>query len=128
MNPQIRISPELSHLAFCVADLDFRKRISRGPDRDLIEIMEGFMSITAIPSVLAPVSNATATAVNPPANPAPPPQQPAATDAEDTVQLTEAQRVYQLYNQGQPVSQIALTLSLPLAAVNSYLNLTTTGG
>jgi len=86
------------------------------------------MSITAIPSVLAPAATAATATANPPANPAPPAQQPAPTAAEDTVQLTEAQRVYQLYNRGQPVSQIALTLSLPLAAVNSYLNLTKTGG
>jgi DNA-binding NarL/FixJ family response regulator len=41
----------------------------------------------------------------------------------DTVQLSVAQQVYQLYNQGQKVSEIASTLSLTVAAVNSYLNL-----
>jgi DNA-binding NarL/FixJ family response regulator len=39
----------------------------------------------------------------------------------DTVRLTEAQRVYQLYNQGQAVSQIASNLSLTENAVNGYL-------
>jgi DNA-binding CsgD family transcriptional regulator len=47
--------------------------------------------------------------------------------AADTVQLTEAQQVYQLYNQGQRVSQIASSLSLSQAAVNGYLNLSTGG-
>jgi DNA-binding NarL/FixJ family response regulator len=42
----------------------------------------------------------------------------------DTVQLTVAQQVYQLYNQGQQVSQIAADLNLSVAAVNSYLNVT----
>jgi DNA-binding NarL/FixJ family response regulator len=54
-------------------------------------------------------------------------QQPVANAGEDTVQLTEAQQVYQLYNQGQRVSQIASSLSLTEAAVNSYLNLSATG-
>jgi len=41
----------------------------------------------------------------------------------DTVQLSEAERVYQLHDQGQPVSQIANSLSLSVAAVNSYLEI-----
>jgi DNA-binding NarL/FixJ family response regulator len=53
--------------------------------------------------------------------------QPVANAGGDTVQLTEAQQVYQLYNQGQRVSQIAANLSLTQAAVNSYLNLSATG-
>ena len=53
--------------------------------------------------------------------------QPSANAGGDTVQLTEAQHVYQLYNQGQRVSQIASSLSLTEAAVNSYLNLSATG-
>jgi DNA-binding NarL/FixJ family response regulator len=51
------------------------------------------------------------------------PQQQPATRGSDTVQLTEAQQVYQLYNQGYQVTQIASTLSLSVAAVNSYLNI-----
>jgi DNA-binding transcriptional regulator LsrR (DeoR family) len=43
------------------------------------------------------------------------------------VQLTAAQQVYQLYNQGQTVSQIASSLSLTEAVVNGYLNVTSTG-
>jgi DNA-binding NarL/FixJ family response regulator len=45
----------------------------------------------------------------------------------DTVQLTVAQQVYQLYNQGQQVPQIAVSLNLSVAAVNSYLNLSNSG-
>jgi|HubBroStandDraft_6_1064221.scaffolds.fasta_scaffold253383_2 DNA-binding NarL/FixJ family response regulator len=49
-------------------------------------------------------------------NPQPPPPPPA-----DTVQLSEAQQVYQLYNQGQTASQIATSLSLSVSEVNIYL-------
>jgi DNA-binding CsgD family transcriptional regulator len=45
----------------------------------------------------------------------------------DTVELTEAQRVFALYNQGQPISQIAQTLSLSVDQVNSYLNISNSG-
>jgi DNA-binding NarL/FixJ family response regulator len=41
----------------------------------------------------------------------------------DHVNLSETQQVYQLYNQGQKVSQIASNLSLSVEAVNSYLNI-----
>jgi DNA-binding NarL/FixJ family response regulator len=54
-------------------------------------------------------------------------QQQPTTTASDTVQLTESQQVYQLYNQGFQVSQIASSLSLTVAAVNSYLNISTSG-
>lgn len=55
--------------------------------------------------------------------PAPTPKvQPVAKAGVDTVQLTVAQQVYQLYNQGQQVSQIATSLSLSESQVNSYLN------
>jgi DNA-binding NarL/FixJ family response regulator len=47
---------------------------------------------------------------------------PSSNVAVDTVTLTEAEQVYQLYNQGQSVSQIASSLSLSEAAVNQYLN------
>jgi DNA-binding NarL/FixJ family response regulator len=49
--------------------------------------------------------------------------QPAASSTGYTVQLSEAQQVYQLYNQGQQVSQIAATLNLSVAAVNTYLGI-----
>jgi DNA-binding NarL/FixJ family response regulator len=41
----------------------------------------------------------------------------AANVATDTVQLTEAQQVYQLFNQGQSVSQISSSLGLSVASV-----------
>jgi DNA-binding NarL/FixJ family response regulator len=39
----------------------------------------------------------------------------------DTVQLSQAQRVLQLHDQGETVSQIAAGLDLSVAAVNGYL-------
>jgi DNA-binding NarL/FixJ family response regulator len=44
----------------------------------------------------------------------------------DTVRLSESQQVYQLYNQGQRISQIAANLSLTVSAVNSYLGISDT--
>jgi len=49
-------------------------------------------------------------------------------DSAYSVQLTEAQQVYQLYNQGQAVSQIATSLSLTVDTVNSYLDISGTTG
>jgi DNA-binding CsgD family transcriptional regulator len=46
-----------------------------------------------------------------------------ASNSADTVQLTEAEQVYVLYIQGQSVAQIANALSLPVAVVDNYLNL-----
>jgi DNA-binding NarL/FixJ family response regulator len=81
--------------------------------------MGGFMSISvssalATASVAATPSTSTAQRVQQPTN-----QQTA--NSADTVKLTEAQQVDQLYNQGQAVSQIASNLSLTVSAVNSYL-------
>jgi len=45
----------------------------------------------------------------------------------DVVELTEAQQVYQLYNQGQSISQIASGLSLTVETVNNYLGIGATG-
>jgi DNA-binding NarL/FixJ family response regulator len=45
------------------------------------------------------------------------------TQAPYVVQLTEAQQVYQLSNQGRTVPQIANTLSLSEDQVNSYLGI-----
>jgi DNA-binding CsgD family transcriptional regulator len=53
-------------------------------------------------------------------------QQPA-TSSGDTVTLTEAQQVYNLYNEGQTVSQISTNLSLPVSMVNNYLGITSGG-
>jgi DNA-binding NarL/FixJ family response regulator len=79
------------------------------------------MSLAAIPSVLATApTGATGPSSNAPVAQQP---QPAPTTPAYTVELTEAQRVYQLYNQGLPVPQIATNLSLSVAAVNSYLNI-----
>lgn len=49
--------------------------------------------------------------------------QPTTNESADTVKLTESQQVVQLYQQGQKVSQIASSLSLTEAAVNSYLGI-----
>ncbi len=74
-------------------------------------------------------SNAGSAASNVRANPAPAQKpQPAPKAATDTVQLTEAQQVYQLYNQGLQVSQIATNLSLSVAAVTTYLSVTSSTG
>jgi DNA-binding NarL/FixJ family response regulator len=79
------------------------------------------MGITAIPSAAAaPAPSDGRPALNPPT---PQPQQPPANQPSDTITLTAAQQVYQLYNQGQQVPQIAGTLNLSVAAVNSYLGL-----
>jgi DNA-binding NarL/FixJ family response regulator len=69
-------------------------------------------------------STAALAAANPAPNPAPAQrvQQPA-NNGGDTVKLTESQQVYQLYNQGRTVSQIASSLSLAVSAVNNYLNI-----
>lgn len=50
-------------------------------------------------------------------------QQPTNASA-DTVTLTEAQQVYNLYNEGQTVTQISSSLSLPVSTVNNYLGIT----
>ncbi len=46
----------------------------------------------------------------------------------DTIRLTEVQQVYQLYNQGQKISQIASALNLSVESVNNYLGITTAAG
>jgi DNA-binding NarL/FixJ family response regulator len=64
-------------------------------------------------------------AANAAAKPAPAqPVQPTTNASADTVRLAESQQVYQLYNQGQRVSQIAANLSLTVSAVNGYLGIT----
>jgi DNA-binding NarL/FixJ family response regulator len=52
--------------------------------------------------------------------------QQSASASADTVTLTAAQQVYNLYNQGQTVSQISTSLSLPVSTVNNYLGITQT--
>jgi DNA-binding NarL/FixJ family response regulator len=75
----------------------------------------------AIPSSLS-IASAAAATPTPNTAAAQKIQQPA-NDGGDTVKLTVAQQVYQLYNQGQTITQIANHLSLAVSAVNSYLNL-----
>jgi len=67
----------------------------------------------ALPAAANASSNATAAQSAP----------TAANVATDTVQLTEAQQVYQFFNQGQSVSQISSSLGLSVASVNGYLNI-----
>lgn len=50
--------------------------------------------------------------------------QPTTNASADTVRLTASQQVYQLYDQGQTVTQIATNLSLPVEIVNTYLGIT----
>ena len=79
-----------------------------------------------IPSVALSTVSIDAKSVSnapPPAQPQPKPAQQSAYASEDTIRLTAAQQVYQLYNQGQRVSQIASALSLSVDVVNGYLNL-----
>jgi DNA-binding NarL/FixJ family response regulator len=84
----------------------------------------------AITSALA---SASVTATNPPSTTAS--QQPIQQQAQQptnnsthTVTLTEAQQVYNLYNQGQTVPQISTSLSLPVSMVNNYLGITESSG
>jgi DNA-binding NarL/FixJ family response regulator len=81
------------------------------------------MGFTAIPNLTAVTTAGQNSTANAPTAQPPKPPQPPANTPNDTVQLTEAERVYQLYNQGQQVPQIAGALSLSEAAVNSYLNI-----
>ncbi len=83
------------------------------------------MSISISSSLATPPLATTNASSNAAAAPA---TLPAATIPTDTVQLTQAQQVYQLYNQGQTVSQIALSLRLTAEAVNLDLGITGSGG
>lgn len=53
----------------------------------------------------------------------PPRPQLAPNDVPYTVQLTAAQQVYNLYNQGNTVPQIASSLNLSVELVNNFLNI-----
>jgi len=72
----------------------------------------------------APSTPANASASAAPAQPA----APVAKASTDTVKLSEAQQVYQLHHQGKSVAQISSSLSLSVAAVNGYLNISNTKG
>jgi DNA-binding NarL/FixJ family response regulator len=87
----------------------------------------------AIASLQTVVSSATGSASSNAAAATPQQNQPQPTQTSVdtsayTVQLTEAQQVFQLYNQGLPVTQIASSLSLSVSAVNSYLSLSSSAG
>lgn len=78
------------------------------------------ISISSALSTAQVVANSPSTTAAQPAV-----QQPTDTPT-DTVTLTEAQQVYNLYNQGQTVTQISNSLSLPVSTVNNYLGITQT--
>ncbi len=80
------------------------------------------MSISISSALAIPVAAATTSIAAPARAP-----QPTAAASADTVRLSEAQQVYQLYNLGQPISQIAANLNLSVDAVNLYLG-NTSGG
>jgi hypothetical protein len=82
------------------------------------------MSNAISSALLTGAANSPATA----AQPVQPPVQRVSSNSGDTVTLTVAEQVYQLYNNGQPVSQIATSLSLPVSEVNNYLGITQSGG
>jgi DNA-binding NarL/FixJ family response regulator len=81
----------------------------------------GISVSSALSTATLAVANASANSPAPQKVQQPPPQQTTG----DTVTLTEAQQVYQLYNQGQSVPQIATSLSLTVSVVNNYLGITT---
>ncbi len=76
-------------------------------------------------SISSSFSPASFAAANSYSNTAAAPQktQPTTNDTADTVKLSASQQVVQLYQQGQQVSQIASTLSLPVETVNTYLGI-----
>jgi len=81
--------------------------------------------MSAISSLFPNVSSSAtgAAASNASANSATQEVQPAGSGTGDTVSLSPAQQVHQLYQQGQAVSQIAVNLSMSVETVNSYLNI-----
>jgi len=64
-----------------------------------------------------------AVANSPSTSPAPQPVPQPANDSADTVRLSLAQQAFNLYTQGQRVSQIANALNIPVNIVNQYLGL-----
>jgi DNA-binding NarL/FixJ family response regulator len=94
------------------------------PSADLV-LVRGkgdFMSSISISNAL---TNAPLTSASAATNSAAQTAQPARATVQPavTVRLSQSQQVYQLYNQGQGVSQIAANLSLSVTAVNSYLGI-----
>jgi DNA-binding NarL/FixJ family response regulator len=79
---------------------------------------------SALSTAVVAAANSSSNAASAERNPQP---QPTASNPGYTVQLSEAQQVYQLYNQGQQIPQIAAALNLPVNTVNDYLGLTSSG-
>jgi DNA-binding NarL/FixJ family response regulator len=94
--------------------------IAQCVDLSLVRGKGGFMSIS-VSSLLSTASVAAANASSTSAANRTP--QPTTNDPAYKVTLTEAQQVYQLYDRGQPISQIATSLSLTQSAVNNYLGI-----
>jgi DNA-binding NarL/FixJ family response regulator len=84
--------------------------------------------LPAVPSGSGNTSSDAAAPQNQPVQDQPVQTQTSGDASAYTVQLSEAQQVYQLYNQGLPVTQIASSLSLSVDAVNGYLNLSNSTG
>lgn len=81
-------------------------------------------------AISSALSIASIAGANSPTSVAPQLRQPGSEPGDgpaDGVSLTEAQQVYNLYNQGQAVSEIASTLNLSVSAVNDYLGITQGG-
>ena len=83
------------------------------------------MSVTAVHRVILDGAHDSAKRFSNPRAAQPPDQ--SANPPADVVQLTSAEQVYQLYIQGQRISQIAARLNLPVSVVDSYLNLSKAG-
>jgi DNA-binding NarL/FixJ family response regulator len=77
-----------------------------------------------VPTTTGPAVNAAPLAPTPAPRDAP----PAPELASDTVKLSQSQQVYQLYKQGQRVSQIATSLNLSVSVVNNYLGISGSTG
>ena len=79
------------------------------------------LAISSTLSIAAPAADSSPA----PAVPVPQPVAQNIVVSADTVTLTEAQHVYQLYDHGQTVTQIAVSLNLPVESVNNYLGIST---
>jgi DNA-binding NarL/FixJ family response regulator len=82
------------------------------------------LTISNVPSTATPATPSAAAFPQPVQQPV----QPTGAASADSVTLTAAQQVYNLYNEGQSVSQIATGLSLTVSVVNNYLGITASGG
>jgi hypothetical protein len=84
-----------------------------------------FMGLS-VSNSLSIVSQAAAN-LSPAAAPRPTAAQPTTNNPQDTVKLSSAQQVEQLYNQGQSVPEISTSLSLAQNVVNLYLGISGPG-